>query len=73
MQIKAEASLSILATKFDAFVLDVWGVLMDGAAPYPGAKDCLQELRNVGKRIILLSNAPRPASLSCQAQGRQCR
>ena len=62
MRIKAEESFSILATKFDAFVLDVWGVLMDGATPYPGAKDCLQELRDAGKRIILLSNAPRRAS-----------
>lgn len=63
MQIEVTTRLSLLAKDFDAFILDIWGVLMDGVAPYPGATDCLQELRNLGKRVILLSNAPRRASL----------
>ncbi len=63
MQIEVVTRLSPLAKHFDAFILDIWGVLMDGVAPYPGATECLQEIRNVGKRVILLSNAPRRASL----------
>ena len=55
--------LAPLATKFDAFILDIWGVLMDGETPYPGASECLQKIRGIGKRVILLSNAPRQASL----------
>ena len=63
MQIKVAMQLAPLATKFDAFILDIWGVLMDGETPYPGASECLQEIRGIGKRVILLSNAPRQASL----------
>ena len=63
MQIEIATRLSLLAKHFDAFILDIWGVLMDGVAPYPGATECLKEIRNVGKRVILLSNAPRRASL----------
>ena len=63
MQIKVATQLAPLATKFDAFILDIWGVLMDGVTPYPGAPECLQEMRGTGKRVILLSNAPRQASL----------
>ena len=63
MQIEVATRLSPLAKHFDAFILDIWGVLMDGVAPYPGAAECLQEIQNVGKRVILLSNAPRRASL----------
>ena len=63
MQIKVAMQLAPLATKFDAFILDIWGVLMDGETPYPGASECLQEIRGIGKRVILLSNAPRQTSL----------
>ena len=63
MQIEIATRLALLATKFDVFILDIWGVLMDGMAPYPGAIECLHEIRGIGKRVILLSNAPRRASL----------
>jgi len=50
-----------LAAEYDGFVLDLWGVIHDGVAPYPGAAECLAELRAAGKRAVLLSNAPRRA------------
>jgi HAD superfamily hydrolase (TIGR01459 family) len=50
-----------LATAYDGFILDLWGVIHDGVQPYPGARDCLATLRAAGKRIVLLSNAPRRA------------
>jgi HAD superfamily hydrolase (TIGR01459 family) len=53
--------LSGVAQFYDAFIVDVWGVLHDGRAPYPGVLDCLDMLRTVNKTVILLSNAPRPA------------
>ena len=46
---------------YDGFVCDVWGVLHDGVSPYPGAAECLRQLRALGKPVLLLSNAPRPA------------
>lgn len=48
-----------LSTK--AYVLDVWGVLWDGIHAYPDAAACLLELRRQDKRVLLLSNAPRPS------------
>ncbi|WP_419730255.1 TIGR01459 family HAD-type hydrolase [Lichenicola sp.] len=48
-----------LADRFDGFIVDLWGVVHDGVAPYPGAIDCLARLRQAGKRVVLLSNAPR--------------
>ncbi len=51
-----------LAARYDGFVLDLWGVIHDGVSPYPGAVDCLERLRAAGKRVVLLSNAPRRAA-----------
>ena len=62
MGISIKQRFAPLGETFDAFIVDIWGVLMDGAAPYPGARECLQQLRHLGKKIILLSNAPRQAS-----------
>ena len=50
-----------LAAEYDGFILDLWGVIHDGVAPYPGAAECLAALRAAGKRVVLLSNAPRRA------------
>jgi HAD superfamily hydrolase (TIGR01459 family) len=48
-----------LADRYDGFVLDIWGVLHDGRRPYPGVAEALGALKARGKRIALLSNAPR--------------
>ena len=48
-----------LAERYQAFILDLWGVIHDGVSPYPGAIDCLRRLRAAGKPAVLLSNAPR--------------
>ena len=48
-----------LASRYDGFILDLWGVIHDGVRPYPGAVDCLARLGAAGKRRALLSNGPR--------------
>jgi HAD superfamily hydrolase (TIGR01459 family) len=50
-----------LAPKYDGFILDLWGVVHDGTAPFPGVLDCMRLLLDAGKRLVLLSNAPRRA------------
>jgi len=50
-----------LAPAYDGFILDLWGVVHDGVAPFPGVLDCMRRLVEDGKRIVLLSNAPRRA------------
>jgi HAD superfamily hydrolase (TIGR01459 family) len=49
--------LASLADKYDGFILDLWGVIHNGIAPYPAALDCLRRLG--GRPVLLLSNAPR--------------
>ena len=48
-----------LAEQFDGFILDQWGVVHDGTRPYPGAGECLRQLRERDKRIVILSNSGR--------------
>ena len=50
-----------LARRHNGFILDLWGVIHDGVTPYPGAADCLAQIRALGKPAVLLSNAPRRA------------
>jgi HAD superfamily hydrolase (TIGR01459 family) len=51
--------LEAVADRYDGFILDLWGVVHDGVKPYPGVADCLSTLKSLGKRVCLLSNAPR--------------
>lgn len=55
------AGLRDLAADYDGFILDLWGVLHDGFKPFPGVIDALERLVAAGKRICILSNAPRRA------------
>src|SRR5258708_6804044 len=48
-----------LAPHYDGVILDLWGVVHDGTAPFPGGLDCMQRLIDAEKRLVLLSNAPR--------------
>ena len=48
-----------IADLYDGFVLDVWGVLHDGVTLFPGVVEALDRLRDAGKRVVMLTNAPR--------------
>ncbi len=61
MEIRPIRGMASLAPRYDGFILDLWGVVHDGVAPLPGALECLRALIDAGKRIVLLSNAPRRA------------
>ena len=49
--------LGSLASRFDAVLLDQFGVLHDGSNVYPGVTDCLEALKQAGKRVVILSNS----------------
>jgi HAD superfamily hydrolase (TIGR01459 family) len=61
MTLGAIDGMRALAPAYDGFILDLWGVVHDGAAPFPGVLDCMAKLLGGGKRLVLLSNAPRRA------------
>ncbi len=56
------AGVHELAERFDIFVLDQFGVLLDGVGPYPEAIETLSRLKADGKRILLLSNSGKRAA-----------
>ena len=47
-----------LKDKFDVFILDIYGVIWNGKAPIKGMPETMIALRQAGKKVILLSNAP---------------
>ena len=46
---------------YDAFFIDLWGVMHNGIHLYPGAIEVLENLYKLKKRFVLMSNAPRPS------------
>lgn len=50
-------SLFEIASDYDAIVLDQWGVLHDGATPYPHAIATLERLSSSGIKFAVLSNS----------------
>jgi phosphoglycolate phosphatase-like HAD superfamily hydrolase len=52
-------SLSVIADRYDAILLDQFGVLHDGTTAIPGAIDCFNNLAAAGKKLIVLSNTSR--------------
>jgi HAD superfamily hydrolase (TIGR01459 family) len=55
--------LRSVVDRHDAYILDLWGCVHNGLAPFPGVIDALRQLKRAGKRVLLLSNAPRRASV----------
>lgn len=55
------SNLDDIAPRFDAFLIDQFGVLLNGEGAYPFAPDALQYLSELGKRIVLLSNSGKRA------------
>jgi len=61
MGTKLIKGLSQIQSKYDAFLIDLWGVVHNGIQLYPGAIDVLNNLHKFNKRFVLISNAPRPS------------
>lgn len=55
------SSLATIAALYDGFIIDLWGVIHDGQHAYEGAAECVKKLKDSGKTIWFLSNAPRRA------------
>lgn len=55
--------LDQLNPKYRAILCDIWGVVHDGGRLLPGVEQRLLRWRGEGRRIILLTNAPRSADV----------
>lgn len=54
---RVKGGVGELAKRYDAFLIDQWGVLHNGYDPYPGAVQCLKRLIWSGKQVIIISNS----------------
>ena len=54
--------LADIYKKYDTFVIDLWGVIHNGVNLNPKAIQAIEQLENNSKKIVFLSNAPRPSS-----------
>ena len=52
--------LKSIATNYDLFFVDIWGVVHNGISPFKDALLVLDELEKINKEYVLLTNAPRP-------------
>jgi len=52
-----------ISDKFDVYFIDLWGVIHNGVQCYPEALKVLEKLKEQNKKIVLISNAPRPAAV----------
>lgn len=49
-----------IASNFDLFFIDIWGVIHNGISLFQDSIDVLDELQKLNKEYVLLTNAPRP-------------
>jgi HAD superfamily hydrolase (TIGR01459 family) len=60
-QLIPHTELEGLCSHYDGFILDLWGVLIDGYDAFPGACNWLARQAEEGKPVWFLSNASRDA------------
>jgi len=58
---KALEGLGEIASRYDAILSDVWGVVHNGVAAHRTAVEALVNYRRQGGRVVLITNAPRPS------------
>jgi len=54
--------LGDIAGFYEGYILDLWGVVHNGIAPFPDTIPTLQEMKRGKRTVWLLSNAPRRAA-----------
>ncbi len=63
-------TLHDLVDHYDAFLVDQFGVLLDGAGAYRHARAALDELYARGKRVLLISNSGKRSAANVGRLGR---
>ena len=53
--------LAEISSGYDVLYCDLWGCLHNGKQPFPDAVAALQAFRMTGGKVVLMTNAPRPA------------
>ena len=67
MTVRIIHALADIADHYDAVLCDVWGVIHNGRAAYQAGCNALAAFRELGKPVVLISNAPRPSTVIPEA------
>ena len=54
--------LSEIFASYDTYIIDLWGVMHNGISLNPKALEVIENLNKNAKKIVFLSNAPRPSA-----------
>jgi HAD superfamily hydrolase (TIGR01459 family) len=60
------AGFAQIVDRFAGLIVDQFGVLHDGTRVYPCVEQCLRQLEDAGKRMVVLSNSGRRAADNCR-------
>ena len=63
---QAHATIQALASRYQGFILDQFGVLHNGQHALPGAVELVEYLARANKKLIILSNTSSPAHTTLQ-------
>ena len=55
------SSFAEIASRYDGFILDQYGVMHNGSHSLPGSVECVEKLAEMGKKLIILSNTSSPS------------
>lgn len=61
--LKLISGLKDIKGDYDAFIVDIWGVIFEGEELYEGVVPALEELKRHGKKIVFLTNSSRRSFL----------
>ncbi|MGC6512727.1 MAG: TIGR01459 family HAD-type hydrolase [Parvibaculales bacterium] len=56
------SGIEALRADYDVLLCDVWGVIHNGLSLFDGVNQALTDWRKSGGKVVLLTNAPRPAT-----------
>jgi HAD superfamily hydrolase (TIGR01459 family) len=54
-------SIKEIGSRYRAWLVDIWGVMLNGHRAFPRAVDAARSFREHGGIVVLLSNSPRPS------------
>ncbi len=61
--VRTLTGLRELASQYDGFLVDLHGVVHDGARPFDGTVDALRGLSRAGRRVVFVTNSSRAATV----------
>jgi len=62
IKIIKKKKISEIANLYDVFFFDLYGVTHNGVKIFPGIINILKKIKNLKKKVVFISNAPRKST-----------